>query len=351
MGVETHVHHLTDETGDDLDRAAGPPGRDGWLVTGAAGFIGSHLVARLLGDGHRVVGLDDFSTGTRRNLADVEREVGPAAWSRFRLVEGDLLDPRACADSVEGVGVVLHQAAVNSVPRSVRQPDLVTQVNVLGTVRLLEAARAAGVRRIVCASSSSVYGDAPGDVRVEPSVGRPLSPYAASKQALEGYAAAYAKMTGAATVCLRYFNVFGSRQNPEGPYSAVVPRWVAATLRGEPVPVNGDGSSVRDFTHVDNIVEANLLAARVELEFAAVNVGCGTSTTLLQLADAIREEAGALSGRETPPPAFGPGRPHDVAASVADLTYASATLGYRPVRDLRTGIAATVPWFTAASTL
>lgn len=322
------------------------PETDGWLVTGAAGFIGSHLVARLLQDGRHVVGLDNFSTGTHRNLADVERSVGPEAWSRFRLVEGDLTDPETCADAVGGVGVVLHQAAVNSVPRSVRLPDLVTQVNVLGTVRLLEAARHAGVRRIVAASSSSVYGDAPGGVRVEGTEGRPLSPYAASKQALESYAAAYATITGTPTVCLRYFNVFGSRQNPDGPYSAVVPRWIAATLRGEPVQVHGDGTSVRDFTHVDNVVEANLLAARADVGFAAVNVGCGRSTSLLELATAIREEAGAAAGLQAPPPEFGPPRPHDVAASVADVARSREVLGYEPVRDLRTGIAATVPWFT-----
>ncbi|GCE77466.1 NAD-dependent epimerase/dehydratase family protein [Cellulomonas biazotea] len=334
------------DTAAGADRPSTLPGPTGWLVTGAAGFIGSHLVARLLGDGHQVTGLDDFSTGSHENLADVERTVGPEAWSRFRLVEGDLRDPAACADGIDGVDVVLHQAAVNSVPRSVLQPDLVTQVNVLGTVRLLEAARQAGVARVVCASSSSVYGDAPGSVRTETSTGRPLSPYAASKQALEAYAAAYAKVTGVPTVCLRYFNVFGSRQNPAGPYSAVIPRWVSATLRGEPVHINGDGASVRDFTHVDNVVEANLRAAQADVDFAAVNVGCGRPTSLVELAAAIRLAAG---GTDAPDPVFGPPRPHDVVASVADLTHASTVLGYRPVRDLPTGLAATVPWFTAAT--
>jgi UDP-N-acetylglucosamine 4-epimerase len=232
-----------------------------WLVTGAAGFIGSHLVEALLKLDQIVVGLDNFSTGKRENLREIETVVSGAQWQRFRFIEGDTRSLETCREACQSVDYVLHQAALGSVPRSIADPIRSHDSNVNGFLNMLVAARDAGVRRFVHASSSSVYGDYPDLPKQEDRIGRPLSPYAATKQANELYAGVFARCYGLELVGLRYFNVFGPRQDPDGPYAAVVPKWIAAMIHGEPVQINGDGETSRDFCYVANVVQANLLAA------------------------------------------------------------------------------------------
>src|SRR5512140_1730420 len=279
-----------------LDRLAaalrGKPRR--WLVTGVAGFIGSNLLQRLLELDQEVVGLDNFATGHRANLDEVRASVSPASWARFRLVEGDVASADACADAV------LHQAAIGSVPRSIEHPLESNRANVTGQLALLEAARRAGVRRFVYASSSSVYGDSPALPKVEDQLGRPLSPYAVTKLANEHYAGVYGLLHGMQTVGLRYFNVFGRRQDPAGAYAAVIPAWIASMLRGDVVRINGTGETSRDFCYVLNVVQANLLAATTESEDAlnqVYNVAAGRRTTLLELYEALRSRLAATDPR------------------------------------------------------
>jgi UDP-N-acetylglucosamine 4-epimerase len=270
----------------------GPPRT--WLVTGGAGFIGSHLVERLLSLGQSVRVLDNLSTGYLANLA----EASAAAPERLTFVEGDIREPAACRTACEGVDVVLHQAALGSVPRSIQDPATSHDVNVTGFLNVLDAARGAGVRRVVYASSSAVYGDHPGLPKVEDATGRPLSPYAATKAADELYAHAYANAYGLETIGLRYFNVFGPRQDPQGAYAAVIPLWFAG-LFGGPAPfLNGDGLTSRDFSYVANVGQATLLAATTQNPAAigtVYNVGCADRTTLLELFEAMRAEASRLN--------------------------------------------------------
>jgi UDP-N-acetylglucosamine/UDP-N-acetylgalactosamine 4-epimerase len=263
-----------------------------WLVTGAAGFIGSHLVERLLQLGQRVVGLDNFATGRRENLDLVAAVVGPESARRFTFLEGDVQDADRCAEACRGVDFVLHQAALGSVPRSVADPANTHRSNVNGFLTMLIAARDAGVERFVYASSSSVYGDHPALPKREDQLGRPLSPYAVSKLADELYADVFARTYGMRVTGLRYFNVFGPRQDPEGPYAAAIPRWVGQILRGEPCVIFGDGETSRDFSFVANVVQANLLAAAAEGERPTpeiFNVACGDRTTLNEIYAAIRD--------------------------------------------------------------
>ncbi|WP_242393681.1 SDR family oxidoreductase [Anaeromyxobacter oryzisoli] len=324
-----------------------------WLVTGGAGFIGSHLVETLLRLGQRVVVLDDFSTGRRENLEDVRRAVGPAAAEALTVIEGDLRDPAACAAAVDGAAVVLHEAALGSVPRSIEAPVRTHEVNVTGFVRLLDAARVAGVRRIVYASSSSVYGDAPELPKREDRVGRPLSPYAASKTCDEAYAAAFGRCYGLELVGLRYFNVFGPRQDPAGPYAAVMPRWFSALERGDQVEIYGDGETSRDFCPVANVVQANLLAATAERSEAlgqVYNVACGARTTLNELFELIRDE---VARRRPEAAAARPGyrsfRAGDVRHSLADVSRATALLGYAPTHSVREGLREAAAWYAATT--
>jgi UDP-N-acetylglucosamine 4-epimerase len=320
-----------------------------WLVTGAAGFIGSHLVARLLSLGQRVVGLDDFSTGHRRNLDDAVRSGGDGAVARFRFIEGDIRDRDACAQACAGVEVVLHQAALGSVPRSLADPLRTHEVNVTGFVQMLVAARDAGVSRFVYAASSSTYGDHPALPKVEDAIGRPLSPYAVTKYANELYADVFGRCYGMQTIGLRYFNVFGARQDPEGAYAAVIPRWVRTLLEGHVVRVNGDGATSRDFCYVDNAVQANLLAATVALPAAigeVYNVAAGGRTTLDELYALLvagLEARGALA--HPPRREHGPFREGDVRHSQADVAKARALLGYAPTHDVRAGLEAALPWY------
>ena len=322
-----------------------------WLVTGAAGFIGSHLVEHLLGLGQSVVGLDNFSTGKRENLEHVERAAGPARWARFRFVEGDIRDLAACNGACAGVDLVLHQAGLGSVPRSIDKPLRTHDSNVNGFLNMLLAARDAGVERMVYASSSAVYGDHPGLPKVEAELGRAMSPYGLSKRMNELYADVFAACYGFGSVGLRYFNVFGPRQDPDGPYASVIPAWLGALLRGEPAYINGDGSHARDYCHVDNVVQANLLAASVDDPQAigqAYNVAVGEQTTLSELFAIMREQLARrvphLAGAR---PVHRAERRGDMLLSRADTSKASRLLGYRPAYDLRSGLAQTVDWYMA----
>jgi len=304
-----------------------------YLVTGGAGFIGSNLVDALVARGDRVRVLDDFSTGRRENLTAPDVEV----------VEGDLRDAAVVRRAVAGVGGVFHQAALRSVPRSVDDPLSSNQVNVTGTLILLLACRDAGVQRVVYASSSSVYGDDPALPKVETLPTRPISPYAISKLAAEHYCQTFARLYGLETVSLRYFNVFGPRQNPESKYSAVIPRFLAQALAGEPLEVHGDGEQSRDFTYIDNVVEGNLLAMAAPGGSGEVfNIACGTRHSLIAIADAI----GDFLGRRLPRSHAAP-RAGDVRHTLADIAKAERLLGYRPKVDFATGMRRTCEYFVA----
>jgi UDP-glucose 4-epimerase len=306
-----------------------------WLVTGGAGFIGSNIVHRLARDGESVRVLDDFSTGRRSNL----RGLAPA---RVQVVEGDLRDRREVRAAIRGVDFVLHQAAIPSVPRSLADPAATTEVNVLGTVHLLEACADAGtVKRVVLASSSSVYGDSPTLPKVESMPLLPLSPYAASKAAMEGYARAFSASRGVEAVVLRYFNVFGPRQDPHGAYAAVIPRFFHALLRGERPVVYGDGNQTRDFTFVDNVVEANLRAAtHARAAGETLNVACGERVTILGLASMIAQVLGVAAA-----PRLEKGRDGEVRHSLADVDRMEAVLDLRPAVDLRSGLERAADWY------
>jgi UDP-N-acetylglucosamine/UDP-N-acetylgalactosamine 4-epimerase len=320
-----------------------------WLVTGAAGFIGSSLVEHLLRLGQTVVGLDNFATGHAHNLDDVRAVVGGEAWQRFRFIEGDIGDLQACRAACEDVDYVLHQAALGSVPRSLENPVATNQANVTGFVHMLVAARDAGVRRFVYAASSSTYGDHPGLPKLEDRIGRPLSPYAVTKYVNELYADVFGRCYGVQTVGLRYFNVFGRRQDPEGAYAAVIPRWVGQLLRGERCRIHGDGETSRDFCYIDNVVQANLLAATVPGEDAVgevYNVAVGDRTTLNQLYRGIRDRLARfrpdLADVE---PDYGPFRKGDVRHSQADVNKARTRLGYQPTHTVEQGLEEAIAWY------
>ncbi len=329
-------------------------GRRHWVVTGCAGFIGANLTEALLQLGQTVVGLDHSSTGSRGNLDDVRRSVGDEAWARFTLIEGDITDFDTCRTAVEGADYVLHQAAFGSVPRSMAEPLASHANNVDGTVNMLWAAHQAGVGRVVYASSSSVYGDEPGLPKVEERVGKVLSPYAMTKAINETAADTFARCYGLEAVGLRYFNIFGPRQNPNGPYAAVIPHWIGAMLRGEAAAINGDGRTSRDFCFIDNAVQANLLAATRPLGDSAhevFNVAVGERTTLRDLHDLFREAVARLSGRDVrAEPEFRDFRSGDIRHSLADIAKARRMLGYEPSHRLVDGVDATVRYFLGAAT-
>jgi len=303
-----------------------------YLVTGGAGFIGSHLVEHLVTSKHEVVVLDDFSSGSRENLTGVEHCV--------RVITGSVADPAACAEAMRGVHYVLHHAALTSVVGSVVDPVTADRVNVAGTVAVLHAARAAGVRRVVLAGSTAVYGDAAELPNRETTLPRPLSPYAASKLAAEAYCQAFHSSYGLETVVLRYFNVFGPRQDPDSPYAAVVPRFILAALRREPPLIFGDGEQTRDFTYVANIVRANALACAAPRDRVAgqvYNIGCGASVTINEVWDRIQQALDI-----TLPARHAPARPGEVRDSRAGIERATRQLGYRPGVDFAAGLRLTV---------
>ncbi len=325
-----------------------------WLITGTAGFIGSHLLETLLKLDQRVVGLDNFSTGYERNLEEVRSLVTPEQWARFRFVQGDIRDAAVCRDACANVDYVLHQAALGSVPRSIADPITSHQVNVDGFLNTLIAACSAKIRRFVYASSSSVYGDAPELPKVEEKTGRPLSPYAATKLVNEVYGDVFARTYGVEVIGLRYFNVFGPRQDPAGPYAAVIPQWFQGMLSGTPVYINGDGETSRDFCHVNNAVCANLLAAMAGAPAAnqVYNIAAGQRTTLNELFGAIRTqlvEMGFKLGELKP--VYRDFRPGDVRHSLADIHKAERLLEYAPLTMLREGLEHTAAWYVSASTI
>ncbi|HWD19984.1 MAG TPA: SDR family oxidoreductase [Verrucomicrobiae bacterium] len=314
-----------------------------WLVTGAAGFIGSHLVEALLHAGHTVRGLDNFTAGKPANLAPFRSR------RAFTFVEGDIRDGAICRQAAAGVSVVLHQAALGSVPRSLEDPATTHDVNVTGFVNMLLAARDAGVRRFVYASSSAVYGDAADSPKTEARLGHPLSPYAATKLANEIYAGTFARCYGLETIGLRYFNVFGPRQDPAGAYAAVIPAWISALLRGQPVQINGDGETSRDFCYVANVVQANLAAGAVRAPEAVnqiYNVAVGAPTSLNELYALLREKLTPRFPRlAAAPPVHGPFRAADVRHSLADISKARRLLGYEPSHTLAQGLDAALNWY------
>ena len=318
-----------------------------WLVTGAAGFIGSNLVEMLLRNGQRVVGLDNFATGHVGNLEEVHSLVGEEAWNRFRFVEADIVDFDACRDAVAGVDHLLHQAALGSVPRSIADPIASNAANVGGFLNMLVAARDAGVRSFTYAASSSTYGDELNLPKVEDRIGAPLSPYAVTKLVNEIYADVFARSYGFTTIGLRYFNVFGPRQDPNGAYAAVIPRWTLAMIEDQRVIINGDGETSRDFCFVDNAVQANLLAslAPPPARNQVYNVAFGARTTLNELFDKLRDALNLHQIHYNLEPAHAAERAGDVRHSLADIGKARRLLGYEPTHSLESGIGVAMPWY------
>lgn len=312
-----------------------------WLVTGAAGFIGSHLVEKLLRLGQSVVGLDNLATGRLQNLDDVRIALSAEEWARFRFLRGDVCETGQCSAACEGIDYVLHQAALGSVPRSIAYPMESHQSNVDGFINVLLAARDARVKRLVYASSSSVYGDSANLPKVEHMIGKPLSPYAATKLISEIYAETFQRCYDLRTIGLRYFNVFGARQDPQGAYAAVIPRWFAAAREGREIVIHGDGETTRDFCFIDNVVQANLLAAVADVpaEISALNVAVGQRTSLNDLAARICELVSSARGGVSPQIVRGPQREGDIRHSLADISLARAHLGYEPSHTLQQGLA------------
>ena len=319
-----------------------------WLVTGVAGFIGSNLLETLLGLDQKVVGLDNFSTGFQHNLDEVRGRVGEAAWQRFCFIKGDIRELSDCREACTGVDYVLHQAALGSVPRSIEDPLTTNANNITGFLNMLVAARDAKVRRMVYAASSSTYGDHPDLPKVEANIGNPLSPYAVTKLVNELYAAVFARSYGFKTIGLRYFNIFGQRQDPDGAYAAVIPKWFAGLLKGEPVYINGDGETSRDFCFIDNCVQANILAATADEEAAdtVYNVAFGERTSLNELYRLIQERVATRSpAAAQAEPVYRDFRAGDVRHSLADISKASQLLGYHPAFSVRDGLDKAAQWY------
>lgn len=325
-------------------------GQKVWLVTGVAGFIGSNLLETLLKLNQKVVGLDNFATGYQRNLDEVKREVTDAQWDLFSFIEGDIRNLADCNLACSGVDFVLHQAALGSVPRSIADPIATNATNIDGFLNMLLAARDAGVRNFVYAASSSTYGDHPGLPKVEKTIGNPLSPYAVTKYVNELYADVFFKAYGFNTIGLRYFNVFGKRQDPNGAYAAVIPKWTASIIGDEDVYINGDGSTSRDFCFVENAIQANLLAALTNDERArnqVYNVAFGGRTDLNQLFNVLRDTLQSYGICYKRSPIYRDFRSGDVKHSQADIDKAKNFLGYEPQFDVVSGIAKAMPWYVS----
>jgi UDP-N-acetylglucosamine/UDP-N-acetylgalactosamine 4-epimerase len=321
-----------------------------WLITGVAGFIGSNLLEALLKLDQTVVGMDNFVTGHQRNLDEVRDLVGAKRWARFRFVEADICDESACRMTCKGVDYVLHQAALGSVPRSLVDPLATNAANITGFLNMLVASRDAGVKSFTYAASSSTYGDHPGLPKVEENIGRPLSPYAVTKYVNELYADVFARSYGFTTIGLRYFNVFGKRQDPYGSYAAVIPKWTAALIAQKAVQINGDGETSRDFCYVANAVQANLLAA-TERDAGArnqiYNVAVGDRTSLNELFELLRDGLANQGVSATACPTYGEFRAGDVRHSQADVGKAARLLGYVPSHTLKDGLIEALPWYAA----
>lgn len=322
-----------------------------WLVTGAAGFIGSNLVETLLKLDQHVVGLDSFITGHQRNLDEVQALVQPKQWARFRFIRGDIRNLQDCREACAGVDYVLHQAALGSVPRSIEDPVTTNEYNISGFINMLVAARDAKVSRFVYAASSSTYGDHPALPKVEENIGSPLSPYAVTKLVNELYANVFGQVYGFKAIGLRYFNIFGPRQDPNGAYAAVIPKWIASLISNIPVYINGDGETSRDFCYVANAVQANLLAATTENEQAVgqvYNVAVGDRTTLNDLYFHLRDNlAATVPDLQSAEPSYRDFRAGDVRHSQASIDKAQALLGYQPTHRIRDGLAEAMAWYLA----
>lgn len=323
--------------------------RHSWLITGVAGFIGSNLLETLLRLDQRVVGLDNLATGFRHNLDDVREKVSAVQWSNFTFIEGDIRDLDACRKACEGVEYVLHEAALGSVPRSVENPINTNETNISGFLNMLVAARDAGVQRFVYAASSSTYGDHPGLPKVEDKIGKPLSPYAVTKYVNELYAEVFARTYGFNTIGLRYFNVFGPRQSPNGAYAAVIPKWAASLIKDEPVYINGDGETSRDFCFIENVLQINLLAATTQNSEATnqiYNVAVGDRTTLNELYEGLRQNLlPRFPHLATAKPVYRDFRSGDVRHSLADVSKARNLLGYEPTHRIGEGLKVAMDWY------
>lgn len=321
-----------------------------WLVTGVAGFIGSNLLETLLTLNQRVVGLDNFSTGYRHNFDEVQTLVSPDQWANFRFIEGDIRNLADCQQACQGVDFVLHQAALGSVPRSIADPITTNANNIDGFLNMLVAARDAKVQRFVYAASSSTYGDHPALPKVEANIGKPLSSYAVTKLVNELYADVFARTYDFKTIGLRYFNVFGKRQDPNGAYAAVIPKWSAALIKGEEVFVNGDGETSRDFCYIDNAVQANLLAAIATNSDALnqiYNVALGDRTSLNDLYQLIVASLTQIRQLPQAKLSYRDFRKGDVRHSLADISKAQTLLGYAPTMKVGAGITAAMPWYVS----
>ncbi len=321
-----------------------------WLVTGVAGFIGSNLLETLLLLNQRVVGLDNFGTGRRQNIEQVKAATPPNLWKNFEFVEGSIFDLPTCQRACSGVDYVIHQAALGSVPRSIVEPIASHDANVTGFLNILTAARDQKAKRFVYASSSAIYGDHPDLPKVEEKIGNPLSPYAATKLMNEIYADVYGRNYATEAIGLRYFNVFGPRQDPDGAYAAVIPKWTDALLRKQPVQINGDGETSRDFCFIANVVQANLLAATTPNPKAvnqAYNIAVGERTTLNQLYAAIQNGLRKLDpALPEQTPVYRDFRNGDVRHSLADISKARTLLGYEPTHRIDEGMEITLDWYT-----
>ncbi|ENV47301.1 hypothetical protein P255_02586 [Acinetobacter brisouii CIP 110357] len=319
-----------------------------WLVTGIAGFIGSNLLEQLLLLGQRVVGLDNFSTGFQHNLDEVQATVSAEQWQNFKFIQGDICNLEDCQTACAGVDYVLHQAALGSVPRSIENPIATNASNISGFVNMLVAAKEAQVKNFVYAASSSTYGDHPALPKKEEIIGNPLSPYAVTKYVNELYASVFQRCYGFNSIGLRYFNIFGKRQTPDGAYAAVIPKWTAAMIQGDTVYINGDGSTSRDFNYIANAVQANLLAATTENPAALnqiYNVAVGGRTDLNQLFNMLTETLAKNAVHYTQAAVYRDFRAGDVRHSQADISKIQTLLGYQPQFNIAQGIEQAMPWY------
>ena len=320
-----------------------------WLVTGVAGFIGSNLLETLLLNGQTVVGVDNFATGHQRNLDEVKGIVSPREWSKFQFIDGDIRELSTCERALVGVDYVLHQAALGSVPRSIADPLTTNSTNISGFLNMLHASKEAKVSSFTYAASSSTYGDHSALPKVEENIGNPLSPYAVTKLVNELYAAVYAKTYGFKTIGLRYFNVFGKRQDPNGAYAAVIPKWTASMIKGEDVYINGDGETSRDFCFIENTIQMNILAAtaREEAKNQVYNVAVGDRTTLNVLFESIKSALEKNDVMVEGKPKYREFRAGDVRHSQADVYKAKNKLGYEPSYRISSGINKAMPWYVS----
>lgn len=330
-----------------LEKLNKTPGK--WLVSGVAGFIGSNLLEILLLNNQKVIGLDNFSTGHQHNLDQVKNIVSLEQWSNFTFIEGDIRNPETCEKACSGIDYVLHQAALGSVPRSIEDPITTNENNVSGFLNMLIAAKDANVKRFVYAASSSTYGDHPDLPKIEDKIGSPLSPYAVTKLVNELYAEVFSKTYGFKSIGLRYFNIFGQRQDPEGAYAAVIPKWVASILKGEPVYINGDGETSRDFCYIKNVMQMNILAATTENEEATnqvYNTALNHRTSLNELFHFIQDKLRArVPELKESKPIYRDFRAGDVRHSQADISKAEKLLGFQPTHVIDQGLEEAMDWY------